>query len=324
MDVLNDNDEDNNMDIDDSLNSDGSSNNEEEDNIDHDRLRDLANYADQRGLANAVDTTRVEDREEIRVGETKMVSHLEPERYEGTGISLDWGEYYVPGVGSGSNSGDDESSLSSCEEAEEINDEEVNREIEQVAALTNNTTQNRINFDQLDANIDTSNPTLMGMPDIILEKIIQFSTEQPSEVCVLERVCKRINKMTTNDEFWARHPSSKCWSEVHIPWDNIGSYTADLPLTRRGAFKMEAWRNITKYRRGTRNAILDVLGDGSECVASTFRTLSADILSRMTHLGHEAHFRLRGDTIGYIAELLQGYMIDRSNLINPAKISVDI
>ena len=98
MDVLNDNDEDNNMDIDDSLNSDGSSNNEEEDNIDHDRLRDLANYADQRGLANAVDTTRVEDREEIRVGETKMVSHLEPERYEGTGISLDWGEYYVPAV----------------------------------------------------------------------------------------------------------------------------------------------------------------------------------------------------------------------------------
>jgi len=31
----------------------------------------------------------------------------------------------------------------------------------------------------------------------------------------------------------------------------------------------------------------------------------------MTHFGPEAHFRLRGDTIGYIVELLQGYMVDR-------------
>ena len=47
MDVLNDNNDDNNMDIDDSLNSDNKSNNGEEDNIDHDRLRELANYADE-------------------------------------------------------------------------------------------------------------------------------------------------------------------------------------------------------------------------------------------------------------------------------------
>ena len=35
----------------------------------------------------------------------------------------------------------------------------------------------------------------------------------------------------------------------------------------------------------------------------------------MTHFGPEAHFRLRGDTIGYIVELLQGYMVDRFNAV---------
>jgi len=316
MDVSNDND-DNNMDIDNhSLNENNRSHNELEDNIDHGRLRELANYADQ----NRDYPTRIYslsalpelDREEMRVGETKMVSYQEPDRYEGTGISLDWGEYYVPDGESGSNSGGSDDSLSSCEEAEEINEEEVDREIEQVAALTNNIIQNRINFEQLNNFVDASNPTFMGMPDTILEKIIHFATEQPSEVCVLERVCKRINKMTTNDEFWARHPSSKCWSEFHITaYHQKGIYTADLPLTRKGAFMMEAFRNIRKYQKSTSNAILDVLGDEEECIADTFRTISADILSRMTHFGPEAHFRLRGDTIGYIVEILQGYMVDR-------------
>ena len=285
MDILNDIDDNNmnNNDMD-SLNENNSGNNNEEDNVDHDRLRELANYADQNrdnptAFGTPLSEFPDEYREEIRVahGETtKMVSHVEPGRYEGTGISLDWGEYYVPSDGS-SNSGDDESSLSSCEEAEEINDEEVNREIEQAATLTSSTViQNRINFDQLDANIDTSNPSLMGMPDIILEKIIHYTTEQPSEVCVLERVCKRISKMTSNDEFWARHPASKYWSELRLlAYHQRGLYSADLPFTREGAFIMEALRNIKKHQIGTGNAILDVLRDGSECVASAFRTISA-------------------------------------------------
>jgi len=209
MDVLNDNNDDNNMDIDDSLNSDNKSNNEEEDNIDHDRLRELANYADENQSNSILGSELWEkSKEEIRVGETKMVSYQEPERYEGTGISLDWGEYYVPDPRSGDSDGD-ERSLSSCEEAEEINEEEVKRE-KKTARASSTVVQNRstINFDQLDNNVDTSNPTLMGMPDIVLEKIVHYATEQPPEVCVLERVCKRINKMTTNDEFWARHPST--------------------------------------------------------------------------------------------------------------------
>ena len=222
-----------------------------------------------------------------------MVSHQEPDRYEGSGISLDWGEYYVP-------DNDDESSIS-CEEAEEISEEEVNSEDNQahshaLAALKKELTPFQMNYDQIDDNVDTSNPTLMGMPDSILEKILDYSigeTRLRSNACTVELVCKRIRRLVTNDEFWIRRYEKN-----------------PKTFTRIVALQSMALQQIRYHQKSTSNAILDVLEDGSECVASTFRTISADILSRMAHHG-EAHFRLRGDTIGYIVELLQGYMIDR-------------
>ena len=72
-------------------------------------------------------------------------------------------------------------------------------------------------------------------------------------------------------------------------------------MPRNAAAHVLGLRNIRKYQNGTGynlNVIRDVLGDGREWVAGTFRTLSADILSRMNHIGPVAHFRLRGDTIG--------------------------
>ena len=299
MDILNDIDDNMNNNDMDPLNENNSGNNEEEDNIDHNRLRELANYADQNRdtdiLGHPTFSSHFSDaeKEEIRVGETKMVSYKEPDRYEGSGISLNWGEYYVP-------DNDDESSIS-CEEAEEINEEEVNSEDNQahshtLATLEKELTPFPMNYVQLDNDVDTSNPTLMGMPDTILEKILDYSigeTHQRSDACTVELVCKRIRRLVTNDEFWVRryekNPSN---------------------FTRIAALSSMALLKIRHYQKSTSNAILDVLGDGNECVASTFRTISADILSRMAHHG-EAHFRLRGDTIGYIVELLQGFMVDR-------------
>jgi len=85
------------------------------------------------------------------------------------------------------------------------------------------------------------------------------------------------------------------------------------------AFQLEAIGQVRCYQSSSSNAILDVLGDENECVAGTFRTLSADILSRMNQCGGpEVRFRLRGDTIGYLCELLQGYMvriIENANLM---------
>ena len=358
MDILNNNDNDDvhmadsasNDDTDNSGEGDvGDNNNRDGDGIDHERLRALSNYADQneddatwywnvmdnaqpghilypaygwpayRPLSNLSDL----EREEIRQGETtRMVSHMDPQRYEGTGISLDWGEYYVADDEMSSN--DEQSSLSSCEEAEEINDddEELKEEEKQAHKSINDASKapSEMNYDQLDSNVDASNPTLMGMPDTILEKILHYSTEKASAMCVLERVCKRVRRLTTSDDFWARHPASKIWARLYVNKSSGISQkvTVELPFTRIGALKREVLRNISRHQRCLTehhgcypNAILDVLEDEDDCVADTFRTLSANILSRMNHIGPEVHFRLRGDTIGYICELLQGYMIDR-------------
>ena len=170
MDILNDNDDtnmedsannnnDNNADS--SLNDNNS--NREGDVINHERLRALSNYADQnqdnpswywntpgtagnvaqqppagwsvyRPLSNLSDL----ERKDIRKGETRMISYKDPELYEGTGISLDWGEYYVADDEM-DNSDDEQSSLSSFEEeAEETNDEELKEEKKQAVLLAVN------------------------------------------------------------------------------------------------------------------------------------------------------------------------------------------
>jgi len=157
------------------------------------------------------------------------------------------------------------------------------------------------------------------MPDIILEKILHFS-KCPSEICTLERVCKRIRRMTSDDEFWARCPVH--WAPKKISWINRSPQWILIPKKttsythREWAFKMAGLGQIGIFQKNTSNAIIDVLGDGSECVADTLRNLSANILSRMNHLGPDVHFRLRGDALGYLFELLHGHMIERLEIAN--------
>ena len=422
MDILNANDDTNNMEestnnnnnnnnVDSSLNDnndndDDNNSGDEEGVIDHERLRALSNYADQnqdnpswywnvgtvtqrppagwqvyRPLSNLSDV----ERKEIRDGETRMISYKDPELYEGTGISLDWGEYYVADDEMDS-SDDEQSSLSLHEQAQEMDNEELDREerqalqsvrndlehkyptaavegalnyldqvksefcdrpdiykefldimksfkskaldtpsvIRRVTSLFNGKTQlilgfksylpegykhMNMNYNQMDSLVDVtaSNPTLMGMPDIILEKILHYSTDRSAtEQCVLELVCKRIRRLTTGDGFWSRHPF---WlygkPRATYCQHDFGAGPRETAFTYKGL------RNIRKYQKGSSNAIIDVLGVEIDCVAGAFRTLSADILSRLNHIGPVALFRLRGDTIGYICELLQGYMIDR-------------
>ena len=99
-------------------------NNGDENYVDHDRLTSLSNYYDsQIGLMD-LDNGLQQIREEARQqGQQRMVSFMDleedPEIYEGTGLNLSWGEYYVPHEEMNS---DDESSCSS--EAEEIDEDE--------------------------------------------------------------------------------------------------------------------------------------------------------------------------------------------------------
>jgi hypothetical protein len=79
-----------------------------------------------------------------------------------------------------------------------------------------------------------------------------------------------------------------------------------------GTCKSMTLPQIKKYQRQVTNIIMDVLSGAKEGrFAHIFRTLSANIMRRMNHVGPEAQCILRGDTIGYICELLQGYMTRR-------------
>ena len=116
-----------------------------EDIIDHDRLRSISNYYFESmvGLpvhARAMRAARLADSScaeelsaEARQERYKMVSWMEDDDLlEEAGLNLDWGEYYIADDEMGSD--DDESDVSSCEEAEEINDEEVDRECDKATA----------------------------------------------------------------------------------------------------------------------------------------------------------------------------------------------
>jgi len=146
------------------------------------------------------------------------------------------------------------------------------------------------NNDSNDAEEKSCDPTLMGMPDILLEKILHFATKRPFEVCVLVTVCKRIRGMARVDEFWARHPSYYDTRELSFIYDSL--------------------RQIRSYQNKSNNEILAVLGDETGG-ATNLRTIAADLLSQIIYLGPPHCFRLRGDTVGYLAELLQDRMIRR-------------
>eukprot|EP00579_Thalassiosira_antarctica_P010360 CAMPEP_0201918496 /NCGR_PEP_ID=MMETSP0903-20130614/7642_1 /ASSEMBLY_ACC=CAM_ASM_000552 /TAXON_ID=420261 /ORGANISM="Thalassiosira antarctica, Strain CCMP982" /LENGTH=561 /DNA_ID=CAMNT_0048454825 /DNA_START=201 /DNA_END=1886 /DNA_ORIENTATION=- len=234
----------------------------------------------------------------------KMISWKDEDGMEANGLRLSWGEYYVFGRDMSSDSDsscDEEESDVSIEEAEEVTDEQLNEELDQARKqcdeeykqATKDREQANKKYDSNDTEEKTCDPTLMGMPDILLEKILHFATERPSEVCALERVCKRIRRIARIDEFWARHP---CYHD-----------------SRELSFIHDSIRQIRSYQIKPTNEILAVLGDETGGAADTLRTVAADLLSQMMYVGSDVplRFRLRGDTVGYLAELLQEHMIQR-------------
>jgi len=188
----------------------------------------------------------------------------------------------------------------SGDEAEEVDDEQLQLEVEQA--------KEAVNMADVSAGrvaITPYAPTLTGVPDILLEKIFHYANEKFSDVCVLETVCKRFQQITTDGNFYERHP---------------------LRFTRELAF--EQLREIRWYKEERNvNEILDVLG-GENGGVDTLRDVSVDILSKMTSSGQASLIRLRVDTVGYFAELLQVYTVEKLNQalmlsINSQKMIVD-
>lgn len=161
------------------------------------------------------------------------------------------------------------------------------------------------------------------MPDILLEKILHYSTASFPDVLVLDVVCKRIRRMTKdNEDFWARHPLGApkhmnkllATSKTVLPFGRDNSHGIEWSpadrLTRNFAFEAVGLSLVNWYQDEERNAIIDVFGGDADGV-QTFRNVAAGVLSRMSRIGETIHFRLRGDTVGYLADLLEAYMVER-------------
>ena len=283
---------------------------EDESNVDHDRLTSLSNYY---------------DNNDSLTDDQHMVSFMDlqddPERYEGTGINLSWGEYYVPAA---ETNGDEDESGFDKDEAKEISKEQLDREdVQRIFSNINNAkngVKSGIKFDSMLLETDAeSNLSLLGMPDTVLECVLHYTIDEPSEMCVLERVCKRIHMMTASDDFWARRASTIVPKPFLVSKGHMFILSCELDerdaTTREMALKMDGIRRIGRFQRSAANVIIDVLKEEDECLASTLRTLSANILTRMT-CGPAVNFRLRGDTIGYLCELVQGFMVERLEITN--------
>ena len=112
----------------------------------------------------------------------------------------------------------------------------------------------------------------------------------------------RIVGPYNTDEFYENYNREVSLSDIKFP---------DIS----GIIPGSAWSSFdfitSSHHRGSRNLIIDVLGEDDQDSAAVFRSISADILSRMHHLGEPIHFRLRGDTIAYFSELLQFHLVEQ-------------
>jgi histone H3/H4 len=199
----------------------------------------------------------------------------------------------------------------SIEEAKEIDEQQLAIEEIQAAALFKfkMTMENEQRMERalaiVTANVvEPCHPSLPCMPDIVLEHILHFATNKAHDVCVYERVCKRIRQITLRDEFWNRR------FERGSTIGFFESMVRDVESSREKKLLNLGVRNIRSYQKSDENQILCVL-DSADTLPETFRTVVASVVARMIHIGHGICFRLRGDTVGYLAEILQEYMCRR-------------
>jgi len=147
----------------------------------------------------------------------------------------------------------------------------------------------------------TYQPCLMGMSDVILEQILCFVSNKPSELCMIDTTCKRLCNILRGDTFWARNTFT--FSSVYR-WVNL---FGDENRTRSRFFHFNGLKLIRKYQRNSieEDMLLDVL-DG----ADTFRDVVAHIISSMVY-GGTVCLRLRGDAVGYLTQMIQGYVVKK-------------
>ena len=142
---------------------------------------------------------------------------------------------------------------------------------------------------------------LSYMPDKVLTLIFQYVAQRPHELLPVERVCKSMRQLLLNDEIWAAIP----FTEPHN-CDQI--YRLNHLTIREKDFYAEGVRAIRYHQEQTDNIMLSILGGG----ANGFRSLCQTLLNKLRRdSNYLPRVHVRGDTVGYLAEMLQQWMVTK-------------
>ena len=132
-----------------------------------------------------------------------------------------------------------------------------------------------------------------------------LSEFQP-DILALERTCKTFRDLLAKDETWEEIGGWGCVGHEHTP------------TARERAFIPNSLRQIRKFQRSTDNLLLEHLGgaDGIRRIAALLlmkvsEDFQMDPNGYCIHSEDEVKVVLRGDTIAYLTEVIQGHMITR-------------
>ena len=248
-------------------------------------------------------------------------------------MKLGWGEYYVPDDCEGWHSSDDDEDIDDNDDAAKSQREEACDEAEDEAMYVEimaSLRMEQVANDAVDHKDDEKGkaPTKLkgpvgnasasellpfgGIPENLLERIFIYATEKPYEMLHLERVCKIAHRVLhAEGSFWDHHNKFK----LRAPVARRGS--ANPVTTREAIFWEEGIESIQKHQESHDNAILTVLSEYEEGnPADNFRWVASGIMAKMRKsetpgvpcIGTP---RLRGDAVGYLAELLEHFAIKR-------------
>ena len=156
-------------------------------------------------------------------------------------------------------------------------------------------------------------PTLVRMPEGILINILQYAQESydmyRKDLLAVERTCKVFRDLLAKDETWGQLSNRQygMFSEYEY-----------APTLRERAFITMSLRGIRKYQKQDKNILLEYLGG-----ADGVRRAVALLLKKMDPGGitcdpegncidrGQYKISLRGDTIGYLTEIIQSHIITR-------------
>ena len=155
--------------------------------------------------------------------------------------------------------------------------------------------------------------SLGALPETLSQKNFHYSVDcwYMWEALSLERVCKAMHRaLRAEGIFWDLHHHNRHRCSLPFTGKNAGI------CQRSASFQGIGLRLIRRYQKfSTSNLTLSVLEeehkDGS--AADNFRLVAAGVMAKMMKSGTHCTGtpRLRGDTVGYLAELLQGFAIHR-------------